>query len=189
MSTATDATRSNPHRRAALAASRADRPNPGRAAGPSQSRRQRPRRRGLGAGQIHPLAGQALRHSSASAKADSSCASATRNSSSNALPTEPLLQKWEQSLPARPGRRLPHRTASGFHRPAGPVGPEPCWRRPAACAFAKQPAGRIVFTRIAGVSCGILVLGEGADRFYRLWVDYTLAPYLWETLVEIVREM
>lgn len=56
-----------------------------------------------------------------------------------------------------------------------------------AVTFATDPAGRIVYTRVAGVSCGIIVLEDQDGRTYRLWVDYTLTPYLWETLVEIAR--
>jgi sarcosine oxidase gamma subunit len=55
--------------------------------------------------------------------------------------------------------------------------------------FSAEPAGRIVYTRIAGVSCGVIVLDDQARRTYRVWVDYTLAPYLWETFVQIVREL
>jgi heterotetrameric sarcosine oxidase gamma subunit len=51
-----------------------------------------------------------------------------------------------------------------------------------------QPTNRIFFTRIAGVSCGIIVLERQAGRVYRIRVDYTLAPYLWDTLAEIARE-
>lgn len=47
---------------------------------------------------------------------------------------------------------------------------------------------RIVYTRVAGVSCGITpqaAQGEQGGRTYRLWVDYSYAPYLWEQLTEI----
>ena len=47
----------------------------------------------------------------------------------------------------------------------------------------------VVMTSMAGVS--VLVLWEpyqGLAR-YRLWCDYTFAPYLWETLVEIAGEL
>ena len=46
-----------------------------------------------------------------------------------------------------------------------------------------------VFTRLAGVSCGILsYLHQGAPA-YRLWFDCSYAVYLWETLFEIVSEL
>jgi hypothetical protein len=52
-----------------------------------------------------------------------------------------------------------------------------------------QPPNRILFTRIAGVSCGMIVREEAGGRGYRIRVDYTLAPYLWEALVGIVGEL
>jgi sarcosine oxidase gamma subunit len=51
-----------------------------------------------------------------------------------------------------------------------------------------EPAGRIVFTRVGGVSCGLIPQGNGAERSYRVWCDYTLAPALWETLCSILAE-
>jgi len=51
--------------------------------------------------------------------------------------------------------------------------------------LAAAPAGRIVFTRVAGVSCGIIPRHVADETVYRLWVDYTYAPYLWETLTTI----
>jgi hypothetical protein len=45
-----------------------------------------------------------------------------------------------------------------------------------------------IYTRIAGVSCGIIPFEESGQRLYRIWVDYTLAAYLWETLAEIAVE-
>ena len=51
--------------------------------------------------------------------------------------------------------------------------------------FASEPADRMVYTRVAGVSCGVLPGEQEGRRVYQLWVDYSLAPYLWETLAEI----
>lgn len=51
--------------------------------------------------------------------------------------------------------------------------------------FANEPVGRMVYTRVAGASCGVLPQEQSGQRSYRLWVDYSLAPYLWETLAEI----
>ena len=52
-----------------------------------------------------------------------------------------------------------------------------------ACAvdWAREPAGRMVYTQVAGAACGVLPRGGE----YRLWVDYSLAAYLWEALAEI----
>lgn len=49
--------------------------------------------------------------------------------------------------------------------------------------IAAEPAGRLVQTRVAGVSCVIFPLARSGERVYRIWVDCTLAPYLWEQLV------
>ena len=51
--------------------------------------------------------------------------------------------------------------------------------------FAAEPVNRMVYTRVAGASCGVLPQDEGGQRVYRLWIDYSLAPHLWETLAEI----
>ncbi|MEX0717787.1 MAG: hypothetical protein WD066_14430 [Planctomycetaceae bacterium] len=58
-----------------------------------------------------------------------------------------------------------------------------------ALDFRALPPRRVVFTRVAGVSCGIFP--DSADNVpsYRIWVDYASAPYLWETLVEIVESL
>ena len=60
-----------------------------------------------------------------------------------------------------------------------------------SCALnlAAEPADTIVYTRIAGVSCAVLPRGEGDPRSYRLWVDYSLAPYLWTTLAELTEDL
>jgi len=55
--------------------------------------------------------------------------------------------------------------------------------------FAVEPAERMVYTRVAGVSCGILPSVREGQRVFRLWVDYSLAPYMWETLAQIVSEL
>ena len=47
--------------------------------------------------------------------------------------------------------------------------------------LAREPAGRMVYTQVAGAACAVLPGGEE----YRLWVDYSLAAYLWEALAEI----
>ena len=51
--------------------------------------------------------------------------------------------------------------------------------------FRESEPGRAIFTRVAGVSCG--VLPETIDELpaYRLWLDPSFAVYLWETLAEI----
>ncbi len=56
-----------------------------------------------------------------------------------------------------------------------------------ACAvdWAGAPAGRMVYTQVAGAACGVLPQGEK----YRLWVDYSLAAYLWEALAAIAEDV
>lgn len=52
----------------------------------------------------------------------------------------------------------------------------------------QTPRGRLVMSRVAGVSCAILPTTEGdADRF-RLWLDPSFASSLWESLEAIVHE-
>lgn len=47
---------------------------------------------------------------------------------------------------------------------------------------------RMVFSRVAGVSCAILPGETNGVRSFRLWCDGSYGPYLWETLLEIVRD-
>ena len=55
--------------------------------------------------------------------------------------------------------------------------------------WAREPTGRIAYTRVAGASCAVLPLADGDRRSYRLWVDYSLASYLWATLAQIAAEV
>jgi len=55
--------------------------------------------------------------------------------------------------------------------------------------FSREPAARIVYTRVAGASCGIIAMEKNGQRIYRIWIDYTLTSYLWETLTEIVHDV
>jgi glycine cleavage system aminomethyltransferase T len=51
--------------------------------------------------------------------------------------------------------------------------------------FREALQDKVVFTRVAGVSCGILPESLRGGPAYRLWVDPSYAVYLWETLAEI----
>ena len=42
-------------------------------------------------------------------------------------------------------------------------------------------------TRVAGVSCMLLPLKDSAGL--RIWCEASLGQYLWDTLLEIVREL
>jgi sarcosine oxidase subunit gamma len=48
---------------------------------------------------------------------------------------------------------------------------------------------RLILTRVAGVSCGILPETISNVQAYRLWIDPTYAIYLWGTLVEICESL
>lgn len=61
--------------------------------------------------------------------------------------------------------------------------------RSCALNLAAASADTILYTRIAGVSCAVLPRGQGEPRAYRLWVDYSLAPYLWTTLAVIAEDL
>jgi sarcosine oxidase subunit gamma len=54
--------------------------------------------------------------------------------------------------------------------------------------FATSPEDKWVYTRIAGVSCGVLPQRIGEKTHYRLWLDPSYAIYLWETLLVIATE-
>jgi len=47
----------------------------------------------------------------------------------------------------------------------------------------------VVMTSMVGVSILVLWYPLEAQRCYRIWCDGTFGPYLWETLLEIVREL
>ncbi len=48
---------------------------------------------------------------------------------------------------------------------------------------------QIIFTRVAGVSCGILPQSSGEELQYRVWFDPSYAVYLGETLLQIASEL
>ncbi len=52
--------------------------------------------------------------------------------------------------------------------------------------FSVEPTLKIIYTRLAGASCGIIPLGEKQQPVYRIWIDYTFGEYLWDVLGEIV---
>lgn len=54
--------------------------------------------------------------------------------------------------------------------------------------MADEPHDRIIYTRVAGVSCGIIPLRIGAAVEYLIWVDPASAPYLGQTLATIARQ-
>lgn len=48
---------------------------------------------------------------------------------------------------------------------------------------------RLVLTRVAGVSCGVFPDTIAEIPAYRLWIDFSYAIYLWETLVQICEDL
>lgn len=58
-----------------------------------------------------------------------------------------------------------------------------------AIEVAKAPLNRIFYSRVAGVSCGILPESTEQISAFRLWLDPTYRAYLWETLATIVTEL
>lgn len=65
------------------------------------------------------------------------------------------------------------------------------WAQACAVDLARAPAGRMIYTEVAGAACAVLPHSEDGDGpcAYRLWVDYSLAAYLWEALAAIVADI
>ena len=55
--------------------------------------------------------------------------------------------------------------------------------------FREAAARYLVLMRVAGVSCGVFPASVGETQCYRLWVDYSYAAYLWETLEQICNDL
>ena len=62
------------------------------------------------------------------------------------------------------------------------------WRQSCALPMIERALDVVVYTRVAGVSCAIIPEAEAGNRSYRIWVDYSYAPALWESLGEILDE-
>ena len=99
-------------------------------------------------------------------------------------PRDALWERWQAALaePAAGVYEVPQQSVTVELRGA---------RAPRVLALscavdlADEPAATILYTRVAEVSCAVLPRGEGGARTYRLWVDYSLAPYLWTALAEL----
>ncbi|MBC8351472.1 MAG: hypothetical protein H8E66_05765 [Planctomycetes bacterium] len=55
--------------------------------------------------------------------------------------------------------------------------------------FREVTSRKVVFTRVAGVSCGIHPETFREVPAYRLWVDPSYAVYVWETVAEICQSL
>ena len=58
-----------------------------------------------------------------------------------------------------------------------------------AIDFSTALSQRVIFSRVAGVSCGILPEVSGSAIKHRLWVELSYAAYLWNTLTSIVIDL
>jgi hypothetical protein len=63
------------------------------------------------------------------------------------------------------------------------------WRQTGAIPLTERPDDVVIYTRVAGVSCAVIPEREPVERSYRIWVDYSYAPGLWQTLTEIFGEV
>jgi sarcosine oxidase subunit gamma len=55
--------------------------------------------------------------------------------------------------------------------------------------FRQAPDGRLIMTRLAGVSCAVLPQSVEGVATFRLWIDPSYAVAMWETLSGIVAEL
>jgi sarcosine oxidase subunit gamma len=55
--------------------------------------------------------------------------------------------------------------------------------------FRDQVSGRLVLSRVAGVSCGIFLDSVGELTAFRFWIDASYAAYMWETLLQICEDL
>ncbi len=63
------------------------------------------------------------------------------------------------------------------------------WAQTCALDIASAPTERILYTRVAGISCAVIPEAIHEMRAYRIWVDYSYGPELWKTMSEIMREL
>jgi sarcosine oxidase subunit gamma len=52
-----------------------------------------------------------------------------------------------------------------------------------------KPESRMVFTRVAGVSCSLLPFEVNGIPAFRIWFDNSYGRYLFETLLQIIRDL
>ena len=97
------------------------------------------------------------------------------------LPEEPLWERWRAALAGRTDGVYVIEQQSATVELTGPLAPS-VLARSCAVELAQEPLERILYTRVGGVSCAVLPRTTEQGRGYRLWVDYSIAPYLWNTL-------
>jgi len=52
-----------------------------------------------------------------------------------------------------------------------------------------KPESRMVFTRVAGVSCSLLPFAVNGIPAFRIWFDNSYGRYFFETLLQIIRDL
>ena len=100
------------------------------------------------------------------------------------LPEEPLWERWRTALAQVTTGVYSLEQQSVTLELSGPRAPQ-VLAQSCALDLAAEPLERILYTRVAGVSCAVLPRVVSGRRGYRLWVDYSLAPWLWTTLAVI----
>ncbi len=63
------------------------------------------------------------------------------------------------------------------------------WAQTCALDISSAPIERILYTRVAGISCAVIPEVIRETRAYRIWVDYSYGPEFWNTMSEIMREL
>ena len=97
-----------------------------------------------------------------------------------------LVETVEVALKARvPGVYRVEQQTSTF-RLSGPAA-IPVWAQTCGVDVPAEPLDRILYTRVAGISCGIIPEIINGERAYRIWVDYSYAPDFFRTIIEITR--
>ncbi len=98
---------------------------------------------------------------------------------------DPLFERLEAALADAPSGvyRVEQQSATfvlgGSEAPA-------FWAQTCALDIASAPTDRIVYTRVAGTSCGVIPEVDAGTRSYRIWVDYSYGPDFWNAAVEIL---
>jgi heterotetrameric sarcosine oxidase gamma subunit len=103
-------------------------------------------------------------------------------------PQDALWERWQAALAESPAGVYDIPQQSVTLELSGPRASR-VLSRSCAVNLAEEPVETILYTRIAGVSCAVLPRGAGEPRSYRLWVDYSLAAYLWTTLAELTEDL
>jgi heterotetrameric sarcosine oxidase gamma subunit len=103
-------------------------------------------------------------------------------------PQDALWERWQAALAESPAGVYDIPQQSVTLELSGPRAPQ-VLARSCAVNLADEPAETILYTRVAGVSCAVLPREAAESRSYRLWVDYSLAAYLWTALAEITGDL